>query len=142
MPTRPELHAPDVVVVEDDPSIRDLISMRLGLAGYFVHGACDGVEGVAMIEAVRPRAILLDINMPRLDGFGVLTRLRADPALRAIPVLMLTARNAGEDVQRAIALGARDYLTKPFDQRVLLQRVDRLMRRRRTTAAEDVLMLD
>lgn len=129
-----------VVIAEDEPLILELIRTRLELANYVTHTARDGVEAMELIDKIRPRAILLDINMPRLDGFGVLERLKTDPQLRDIPVLVLTARNSGDDVRRAIALGARDFLAKPFDHLKLMQRLERLVRRRQ--AKGDLLLLD
>lgn len=134
------LRALHVVIAEDDPRILELIRTRLELANYITHTAKDGLEAMELIDKVRPRAILLDINMPRLDGFGVLERLRADPQLREIPVLVLTARNSGDDVKRAIALGARDFLAKPFDHLKLMQRLQRLIRRRQPNG--DLLLID
>ncbi len=73
--------------------------------------------------------MLLDINMPRLDGFQVLEKLGASGALARLPTMVLTARNRTDDITRAIGLGAKDYLSKPFDSEHLLQRVARLTRR-------------
>lgn len=78
---------------------------------------------------LRPNAMVLDINMPEMGGFGVLEALRATEGITRIPVLVLTARHASDDVQRAVSLGAKDYLTKPFNEGQLLARVARLLRR-------------
>ena len=107
---------PRIVVAEDDAGVRDLIRTRLDTAGYEVHVAHDGVEAVGRINAVRPDAVVLDINMPNMNGFEVLEAMRGRVFTRAIPVLVLTARHAGDDVRRAISLGAKDYLTKPFNE--------------------------
>lgn len=131
---QPERSNARVLVVDDDRLVVELITTRLGIAGYHTICAHDGVEAMEEIRRSRPHGVLLDINMPRLDGFDVLRLLRGEPALRASPVLVLTARNTSEDVRAAIALGARDYLAKPFDDTVLLTRVARLVRRRRPPA--------
>ncbi len=115
--------------------VRDLIRTRLTMAGYDVHMAHDGVEAVGRINALRPDAVILDINMPGLDGFGVLEAMRAGPFPKTMPVLVLTARHAGDDVQRAVRLGAKDYLTKPFNETQLIARVSRLLRRPSPVAA-------
>ncbi|WP_158915124.1 response regulator transcription factor [Caulobacter sp. S45] len=117
-----------VVVAEDDASIRDLIRSILEMSGYEVHTAKTGFEAVQKVDMLRPNAVILDINMPELDGFGVLEALKVRPQATRTPVLMLTARHAGEDVRRAVGLGAKDYLTKPFSQGQLLARVARLLR--------------
>jgi len=117
-----------ILVVEDDPMVLELICTRLTLAGYqTVHGR-DGYEGLDRLRDDRPDAMVLDINMPRLDGFGVLRQMKLLGHLPRVPVMMLTARNQTADVQAAIKLGARDFLTKPFDDRTLLARVARLVR--------------
>ena len=120
---------PHVFVAEDDPATLDLLVTRLGVAGYSVSYARDGQEAVNMILNSRPNAAILDVNMPQLDGFGVMRTLRDTPAIAGrIPIMVLTARNSPEDVQRAIQLGARDFLSKPFKDAQLLDRVARLLR--------------
>lgn len=116
-------------MVEDDWSIRNLISMRLGVLGFDVVEAADGASALSRLDEFRPHAMLLDINMPKMDGFEVMTRLGAAEMSR-LPTLVLTARNCADDVKRAINLGARDYLAKPFAEPVLFSRVVRLFQRR------------
>jgi DNA-binding response OmpR family regulator len=121
-----------ILIAEDDPSIRDLIQTHLRLAGYETFTAHNGREAMDRIAELRPRAMLLDINMPVLDGFGVLGELqKVDPG-RELAVMVLTARHSGEDVRRAISLGAKDFLRKPFSHTELLARVRRLSRPRPT----------
>jgi DNA-binding response OmpR family regulator len=117
-----------VLVAEDDESVRELLVTRLELAGYATATARDGVEALDVIGSLRPHAVILDIGLPGLDGFGVLKCLREDRSLRDIPVLVLTARNSSRDVGVAIGLGAKDYMSKPFDDQRLLTRVARLVR--------------
>ncbi len=133
MPARPR-----IVVAEDDAGVRDLIRTRLDVAGYDVRVAHDGLEAIGAINGMRPDAVVLDINMPLLDGFGVLAAMRTGPFPKTMPVLVLTARHAGDDVRRAIQLGAKDYLTKPFNEAQLLARVARLLRRPQAVALEDL----
>jgi two-component system OmpR family response regulator len=121
------LEAPLVLIVDDDEHIRDLLRTRLELAGLTTLCAGDGSEAMATLANHRPAAMLLDVSMPRMDGFQLLEALRRTRRPPP-PTLMLTARNATEDVQRAIALGAKDYLAKPFDDQMLLRRVRRLLR--------------
>ena len=121
---------PSIVVVDDESAILDLIVTQLQRAGYRTNTAREGVEALAVISATSPRGVVLDVGMPNMDGFGVLRALRNDPKMAATPVLVLTARNAVDDVQKAMALGARDFMTKPFDGPRLMARVARLVRPR------------
>lgn len=117
-----------ILVVDDDPAIVELITTRLELAGYRAFSARNGPQGIARVKEVVPTVLILDINMPGLDGFEVLQRLGQSGHLRRLPTMVLTARNRPEDVQRAIKLGALDYLAKPFDDQQFLMRVARLLR--------------
>lgn len=132
---RPERQRTRILVVEDDPMIRELIVTRLELGGYQTFSACDGFLGLASLTEVRPAAMILDINMPRLDGFGVLRKMRESGALARTPTMVLTARNQPDDVRTAISLGARDFLSKPFRDEQLLARVARLLRKASPAAA-------
>ena len=118
-----------ILVVEDDPIILDLITTRLDIAGYDTYFARDGFEGLARLRELRPSGLVLDINMPRLDGFGLLRKMAAEGI--STPTMVLTARNQPDDVRQAIALGARDFLAKPFKDDQLLQRIGRLLRKAR-----------
>jgi DNA-binding response OmpR family regulator len=131
-----------ILVAEDDSGVRDLIRTRLNAAGFDTHTAKNGVEALMRIGELKPDALVLDINMPEMDGFGVLEALKDNPARARLPVLVLTARHAAEDVRRAVGLGAKDYLTKPFNDAQLLARVARLLRPPiPAPAAADILML-
>jgi len=123
-----------IVVAEDDPGVRELIRARLSGAGYDVHTAHDGGEAVDRIRNLRPHGVILDINMPVMDGFAVLAHMQTEDRLRGIPVLVLTARHASDDVKRAVSLGAKDFLTKPFNDGQLMSRVARLLRAPLATA--------
>jgi DNA-binding response OmpR family regulator len=116
-----------ILVVDDDAELSGLVAFALKQAGYFVLEAADGVQGLQVVGAERPDLVILDVNMPRLNGFEVLQRLRADGI--ATPVLMLTVRSSEEDQVHALDLGADDFLTKPFSPRTLLARVRALLRR-------------
>jgi DNA-binding response OmpR family regulator len=118
-----------ILVVDDDRAILELVTVRLTLDGYDVFTAREGREGLQRLQGVRPDAMVLDLNMPVLDGFGVLTQLGKTGTART-PILVLTARHDAADVQRAISMGARDYLAKPFKDSQLLMRMARLFRAR------------
>ena len=139
---RPEASHRRIFIAEDDRSVLELLTTRLGLAGYDTVYGRDGWEALDGIHSTHPAAIILDVNMPRLDGFGVLHHLRKSPRVAHIPVMMLTARNAPGDIKEALALGARDYLAKPFTDAQLLARVARLLRPRpvSTPANESILL--
>jgi DNA-binding response OmpR family regulator len=117
---------PRILIADDDPNIRELIRTRLNANGYEAHTVRDGAEALSQILALRPDGVVLDINMPHMDGFGVLEALMEQG--RRLPVLVLTARHAADDVRRAVSLGAKDYLTKPFTEAQLQARVARLLR--------------
>ncbi len=124
----PEIRNPRVFVAEDDRNVLELIVTRLALAGYDTAYGRDGREALRGIAAFRPAAVLLDINMPNLDGFGVLEQLRDQTQTFTAPIMVLTGLHAGDDVRRALDLGAKDFLTKPFEGAQLLARVARLIR--------------
>lgn len=112
-----------ILVVDDDALITLMVSESLKLQGFDVAIAEDGASALAAVRQRRPALILLDAEMPVLDGFAVLKTLKADVALNHVPVIMLTARRNARDVKLARSLGASDYLAKPFDILDLLRRV-------------------
>lgn len=120
-----------VLVADDDPHIVELIVTRLAIAGFETHTARNGHEAIQRLGEFRPQAMVLDINMPVLDGFGVLAHMQANGLCAKVPTMVLTARNNAGDVARAVKLGARDYLSKPFNDVLLVQRVGRLLARPR-----------
>ena len=122
-----------VVVVEDDPSIADLIEMYLRGAGFRVLQATSGERGLELIAQHRPVMVLLDIGLPDIDGFEVCRRIRATSTL---PVLFLTARDGEIDRVLGLELGADDYVTKPFSPRELVARVKAILRRGQPTVVD------
>ncbi len=115
-----------VLVVEDEPDLRESLAQALREDGYAVDSAADGEDGLFKAESYEYDAVLLDIMLPVIDGWEVLRRLRKT---RKSPVLMLTARDAVRDRVRGLDTGADDYLVKPFDLSELLARVRALIRR-------------
>lgn len=115
-----------IVVVEDEVMIATAVAKRLRAQGYHVEVAHDGHRGVALCEQLRPDLVVLDVMLPGIDGHEVCRRIQRE---RAVPVLMLTARDDETDVLVGLGVGADDYLTKPFSMRVLLARVAALLRR-------------
>lgn len=123
-----------VLVVDDDPHIVELIVTRLELAGFDTRTARNGADAIQRLADFRPEAMVLDINMPVLDGFGVLAHMKAHDLCAKTPTMVLTARNNAGDVAKAVQMGARDYLSKPFNDAQLVQRVGRLLARPRAVA--------
>jgi putative two-component system response regulator len=134
---------PKVLVVDDVAANRELLQGHLDDLGYDVREARDGIEALEAVAAEEPDLILLDIDMPRLDGIAVCERLKAHPIRRLIPIVILTASNDRGTKLRGIAAGADDYLSKPFDSKELLIRTKVLLRQRalnrRLDATEGVL---
>ena len=116
-----------VLICDDDELLLDLVQYRLSNRGYEVVTAKDGKEALDRARKVAPDAMLLDAMMPGVDGYEVLRRLREDPALAKIPVIMLTARKQENDILTALELGADDYMVKPFIPEELVARLSRLI---------------
>jgi DNA-binding response OmpR family regulator len=114
-----------VLVVDDEHDTVEFLRETLKAEGFEVLVAYDGVEALEVAARQRPNLMLLDVMMPRLSGFEVLEALGKDRAMAGMPVLMLTARGDEADVRRGLALGARKYLSKPFDVRALVAEVRR-----------------
>jgi two-component system OmpR family response regulator len=114
-----------IVVADDDDAILELVTIRLELAGFHVSGARTGVEALKRVKSFAPHGLVLDIGLPTIDGFDVLSALKRLGG--NLPVLMLTARHSSSDIGRAMSLGARDFLAKPFDDKQLIERVSRLL---------------
>lgn len=129
---RPLSASATVLVIDDDPVARDLITRTLSREGLNVLNAPDGPSGIAMARTAKPDLITLDVMMPDLDGWAVLNELKADPELQSIPVIMLTMI---DNKQRGLALGAAEYLTKPVDRERLVQVVSAY----RPSAASDAV---
>ena len=119
-----------ILVVEDDAAIRAILGMALAGAGYGdVLMAGRGDDGLAAARREKPDLVLLDLMLPGLDGFTVARSIRETPALAATRIIMLTARTQPDDIVRGLESGADDYVTKPFDRRILLARVRAVLRR-------------
>ena len=109
-----------ILVVDDDAGTRRCLCRLLETFGYTCSDAADGVEALQWTRKLRPQAIIMDINMPRLDGFEAIRVIKSDPATRAIPVLALTANASLEDLQQADQVGVNAFLTKPTNLSELL----------------------
>ncbi|HEY8618311.1 response regulator transcription factor [Phenylobacterium sp.] len=122
-----------VLIADDDPLLRAILEHKLAAAGYQVSSVEDGRAAVEAAEASRPQFVVLDAMMPVMDGFEALRRLKENPALDGVTVVMLTALKRDQDVLGALKLGAADYLAKPFNPDELVARLDRLAAQRSPT---------
>lgn len=116
-----------MLIVDDEPSLVELLSVSLRFQGFEVETATNGAEGLDKARVFRPDALILDVMMPGMDGFGMLRRLRADGV--DAPVLFLTARDALEDKVTGLTIGADDYVTKPFSLEEVVARLRVILRR-------------
>ena len=116
-----------VLICDDDPVILRLIQVNLELEGYEVLVAHHGEEAIEVAQAERPDLIILDIMMPKLDGYQTCKRLKADESTEAIPVVFLSAKAQQSDIEKGKAYGVAEYLTKPFDPNDLVDLVERLL---------------
>jgi type II secretory ATPase GspE/PulE/Tfp pilus assembly ATPase PilB-like protein/CheY-like chemotaxis protein len=119
-----------VLLVEDEETLRRVMRDLLEQEGYLVHEAGDGAEALEMVDRFAPDVVLLDLNLPNVDGYTVLTQLRSRDATRNLPVLVLSARGDEDNEVRVLRLGATDFLTKPFRPRALSARLEATLQRR------------
>jgi CheY-like chemotaxis protein len=118
-----------VLIAEDEPHIVESLSFLLSREGFDVSSAADGEAAFACLEEDPPDLMILDVMLPRMNGFEVLRRVRADPRLKALPVIMLTAKGQHQDRRRAEEIGADAFITKPFSNREVVDRVRALVAR-------------
>src|ERR687897_1903411 len=127
--------AESILVVDDDPDISRFVEVNLRSAGYDVSVAGDGEEALERAADLRPDLVLLDVMMPKLDGFEVAQRLRRDPRTSSSSIIMLTAKALSSDKVLGLSSGADDYIIKPFDPVELVARVKGTLRRAREMRA-------
>lgn len=116
-----------VLIADDEPNIVTSLEFLLRKRDFEVRVARDGEEALRLVESFRPDLVLLDVMMPLCDGFEVCRRIRENPILREVRVVMLTARGRGTEREEGFALGADAYVTKPFSTRELLAKVDQML---------------
>ena len=116
-----------ILVVDDEVYILHILDFSLGAEGFDVITATDGEEALAKAQREKPDLIVMDVMMPRLDGYETCRRLKSDPSTKDIPVLLLTARGREEDRRLGLESGANDYITKPFSPNKLIGRVSDLL---------------
>ena len=125
---------PKVLVIDDEPGVRELISEALSISEITAVQAADGLEALSFLRRERFDLLILDINMPKLDGLALLEKLRTEGM--SVPILMLSARADKADINQGLRTGADDYLTKPFSIEELVLRVKAIMRRSKGEVAE------
>jgi two-component system phosphate regulon response regulator PhoB len=124
------------VVIEDEEDILELISYNLRREGFDVQGATSGEDGLALVASSRPNIVLLDLMLPGVSGLKVCKRLKANPDLQSIPVLMVSAKGDESDIIAGLEMGADDYVTKPFSPKILVARVRAVLRRSHGTKVD------
>ena len=120
-----------ILIADDKATGRELVRTILENDGYEIHEAVDGLDAVAQARVVRPDLVILDLHMPGLDGFGVVSALRQDAAFRSIPLLALTASAMMGDRERALGAGFTGYVSKPIRLSVLREEIERLLKEER-----------
>jgi two-component system, OmpR family, response regulator len=126
---------PQVLVVDDEPNVRELVQVALKFHGCSVTAAASGKDAIRQVEASKPDLIVLDVMLPDMDGFEVCRRLRA--AGNEVPVIFLTARDTSSDTVTGLAIGGDDYVTKPFSVEALVARVRAVLRRAARGGGDD-----
>ncbi len=116
-----------ILYVEDTSEQRDLVAMFLEMNGYHVTVANDGIQGLARARELKPDLILLDLGMPKMDGYQMMQELRADEVLEDIPIVVISAWTAAVHRDRATATGAAAFITKPFELTHILQTVQKFV---------------
>ena len=119
--------AEKILLVEDNPQNRHLVTFLLEKNGYKVVSAEDGEEAISVVEAESPDLILMDVQLPKLDGYEATRRIKADERFKKIPLVALTAHSMKGDRGKALAAGCDDYITKPVDAEGLLSRIRELL---------------
>lgn len=115
-----------VLVVDDSEVLRKIVGFNLTKEGFTVEEAKDGVEALEKMKSQKPDLVILDIMMPNLNGFEVLKRMRSDPEMSNVPVIILTAKGGESDAKTALQYGANGFLTKPFSPLKLIEEVRRV----------------
>ena len=116
-----------ILVVDDEIYIVHILDFSLGMEGYEVLTALDGEQALEKARAEKPDLIVLDIMMPKLDGYETCQRLKADPEVKDVPVILLSAKGRNVDQKVGFEVGADDYITKPFSPRKLVERINAIL---------------
>ena len=121
--------AKKILIIEDDKFLRELIAQKLTKEGYEISEAVDGEKGVEAVKETKPDLVLLDLILPGIDGFEVLSRMKADPLLAEIPVIILSNLGQKDDIERGLKIGAVDYLIKAhFTPAEIIEKVNAVLK--------------
>jgi len=131
--------ADTVLVIEDESDVVDLLRYNLNKAGFSVLIAYDGLAGLEMARRSRPEIVVLDLMLPKMDGYSVCKALKRDADTELLPIVMLTARGEMSERVRGLEIGADDYVTKPFSPRELVLRIQSVLRRSRSKVPGEVI---
>ncbi|MCC6680174.1 MAG: response regulator transcription factor [Phycisphaeraceae bacterium] len=126
-----------LLIVEDEPDLLELLRFNLDREGFEVHTAETGEDGLKLLRRARPNLMVLDLMLPGMDGLEVCRQVRQDAALKDTSIIMLTAKGEESDIVRGLEMGADDYVTKPFSPRVLVARIQSVLRRVKSVGVED-----
>jgi len=116
-----------ILIADDHPEVVELVRVTLEGGNYEIVDASNGKEALEKIRKMKPDLVLLDIIMPKMDGFEVCRKLRKDPQIKEIPIIMLTAKGQAVDQEKGRQIGARDYITKPFSPSALLVKIEEIL---------------
>lgn len=119
-----------ILIVEDEESLLKLESILLTTKGYLVQGVTSGLAALEAIDEEMPDLVLLDVMLPKMDGFEVCSRVKQNPATKHIPVILLTAKKTPEDISRGHEVGADEYVTKPFKSAMVMETIANLLKGR------------
>jgi two-component system chemotaxis response regulator CheY len=114
---------PKILVVDDSPTIRKFISIALKIKGYEIISANDGMEALELLPNEKIDLIITDLNMPNIDGFNLIARIRSNESYANTPIIVMSNLSDSEDIERAMQLGANSYIIKPFDQNNIIKEV-------------------
>lgn len=130
-----------ILVIEDEEDLLELISYNLIRAGYQVSGETSGEEGLLKARLLAPNLVILDLMLPEISGLEICKSLKADPATQLIPIIIVSAKGEPEDIVQGLEQGAEDYLTKPFVPKVLLARVQSVLRRQKINGTQATIQV-
>jgi two-component system alkaline phosphatase synthesis response regulator PhoP len=122
-----------ILLIEDEEDIASLIKLQAEISGYILHVEVDGINGLRAVEREKPDLVIIDIMLPGQNGFDVCRKIKSNPELRGIPVIIVSAKSDEIDVLLGLELGADDYIAKPFSLKVLMTRIKVILRRNRET---------
>ena len=128
--------AKTLLIIEDDSNIRELLRLYLEQEGYVIESACDGAEGLRAFKRIHPDLVLLDVMMPNMDGWQVCKEIRE---YSKVPIIMLTAKSDERDELQGFELGVDEYISKPFSPKILVARVEAILRRTSQASADEVI---